>query len=192
MAQESLKQLKLVIIGGSSGSLEVLVKVLPLLKSNTCFAIVLVLHRNTISDSGLTDLLATRTSLRVKEAEDKDSLLAGTIYVAPPDYHLLVEADNTLSLDASEKVHFCRPSIDVTYLSAAVALKEGLAVMLLSGANSDGAAGIRAVHKAGGFTIVQDPAEAGVAYMPEQALLTNAVDVVMKSEDIATWLNEHG
>ena len=190
MAQEQVNKVTLIIIGGSSGSLEVLMKVLPALRKDFSIPIIIVMHRNTIADSALTELFASRTTLIVKEADEKDQLEPGYIYIAPPDYHLLTEADHTLSLDVSERVHYCRPSIDVSFMSAAVALKQGTIGILLSGANADGAAGIKAIKDAGGYTMVQDPAEAGVSYMPEQAILTNAVDSVMKGEEMAGWLNQ--
>jgi len=192
MAQEQINKTKLVIIGGSSGSLEVIMKLLPVLDKNISVPIVIIMHRNTTADSGLTELLASRTQLSVKEADDKEVMEAGCIYIAPPDYHLLIEADGTLSLDASERVHYCRPSIDVSFMSAAVAYKETLIAILLSGANADGAAGIREIKEAGGYNVVQDPLEATVSYMPEQALLTNAVDKIMKAEEMGEWLNSTG
>ncbi|MBC7935875.1 MAG: chemotaxis protein CheB [Rhizobacter sp.] len=189
MAQEQINKAGLIIIGGSSGSLEVLMKVLPALKKDFAIPLIIIMHRNTVADSALTELFASRTSLNVKEADEKDALQAGYIYIAPPDYHLLTEADRTLSLDVSERVHYCRPSIDVSFMSAAVAYKNELVAILLSGANADGAAGIKTIKEAGGYTIVQEPGEAGVSYMPEQALLTNAVDRVMKGDELAEWLN---
>ena len=192
MAQEQINKTKLVIIGGSSGSLEVIMKLLPVLDKNISVPIVIIMHRNTTTDSGLTELLASRTQLSVKEADDKEVMEPGCIYIAPPDYHLLIEADGTLSLDASERVHYCRPSIDVSFMSAAVAYKETLIAILLSGANADGAAGIREIKEAGGYNVVQDPLEATVPYMPEQALLTNAVDKIMKAEEMGEWLNSTG
>ncbi|RYD80122.1 MAG: chemotaxis protein CheB [Sphingobacteriales bacterium] len=189
MAQEQIKNIKLIIIGGSSGSLEVIMKILPKLKKDFSIPVVIIMHRNTVSDSALTELLASRTFLTVKEAEDKDQLEPGSIYIAPPDYHLLIEADGTISLDASERVHYSRPSIDVSFMSAAVAYKnEGVAI-LLSGANADGAEGIKAIKDCGGYTIVQDPDEASVGYMPQQALLTKAVDEILSGERMGDWLN---
>jgi two-component system chemotaxis response regulator CheB len=189
MAQEQIKNTKLIVIGGSSGSLEVIMKILPLLKEDLPFSIVMVMHRNTTADSALADLLSSRTKLKVKEADDKDLLEPGCIYIAPPDYHLLIEADGTLSLDASEKIHYCRPSIDVSLISAAVAYKNELAAVILSGANVDGAEGIKTIYEAGGYTVVQDPSEAGVSYMPEQALQTKAVNTIMRSGEMAEWIN---
>jgi two-component system chemotaxis response regulator CheB len=189
MAEKQVNKIKLIVIGGSSGSLEVLMKILPVLKKDFSVPVLIVVHRNTTANSALTELLSSRTTLNVKEADEKDVLEPGCIYIAPPDYHLLTEADKTLSLDASEKVNYCRPSIDVSFISAAVAYKEALAVILLSGANADGAEGIKMVKESGGITLIQDPTEAGVPYMPEQALLTNAVDRVMTTEAMVSWLN---
>lgn len=188
MAEKQVN-IKLVVIGGSSGSLEVIMKVLPALKTDFSLPILIIMHRTTAVDSALTELLASRTTLRVKEADEKDVLEPGCIYIAPPDYHLMVETDGTLSLDASEKVHFCRPSIDVSFISAAIACPNAIAGILLSGANADGASGIRQIKEAGGITLVQDPSEASVSYMPEQAILTKSVDTVLKAEDIGPWLN---
>lgn len=188
MAQEQVDT-KLIVIGGSSGSLEVIMRLLPLLKTGFSIPIIIVMHRNTTADSALAELLSSRSSLKVKEADDKDVIEPGHIYLAPPDYHLLVEADATLSLDASERVHYCRPSIDVSFMSAAVAYKENVLAILLSGANADGAAGIATVKGGDGFTIVQDPEEAGVSYMPEQAIMTKAVDKIMKWQEMVEWLN---
>ncbi|RZJ80364.1 MAG: chemotaxis protein CheB, partial [Chryseobacterium sp.] len=111
------------------------------------------------------------------------------IYIAPPDYHLLLEADGTISLDVSEKVNYCRPSIDVTFISAANAYKKGLTAILLSGANADGAAGMIAIHECEGKNIVQHPVESQVSYMPEQAIITGVVDEILSVTEIATFIN---
>jgi two-component system chemotaxis response regulator CheB len=180
---------KLIVIGGSSGSLDALLVILPILKKEFNIPIVIVVHRSNQSDSGLAELLSTRTTLQIKEADEKDVLEPGWIYIAPADYHLLVEDDETLSLDLSEKVNYCRPSIDVSFISAAAAYKKRLTAVLLSGANADGAAGIKTVKECGGFTIVQHPDESPVSYMPEQAILLSPVDKILKSVDIAAALN---
>jgi len=190
MAQEPLTNTtKLIIIGGSSGSLEALLVMLPLFKTTFNIPVILVLHRSNNPDNGLAQLLAARTNLQVKEADEKDSLQPGWIYIAPPDYHLLVEEDGTLSLDQSEKVNYCRPSIDVSFISAAEAYKDRLTAVLLSGANADGAAGMKMVKICGGNNIVQDPASAQVSYMPQQALLVAPIDDVASPEAIAHLLN---
>lgn len=181
---------RLIVIGGSSGSLDALLLLLPLLKKDFHTPVILVMHRNTTTGTALTELIASRTHLKVKEADEKDKLMPGWIYIAPPDYHLLVEDDGTLSLDISEKVNYCRPSIDVNFASAAVAFKEKLTAVLLSGANADGVEGMIRVKKYGGQNIVQDPQEAIVPFMPEQAILSCEVDMIAGAAGIAAILNE--
>jgi len=190
MAEEQVNtNKKLIVIGGSSGCLDALLVILPALKKDFRIPILLVIHRSNNTDNGLTDLLSARTSLQLKEADEKDPLLPGWIYLAPPDYHVLLEADGTLSLDASEKVHYCRPSIDVTFISAATVYQQHCTAVLLSGANADGAVAMRNIHENGGRNIVQDPAEALVNYMPSQAILLSKVDAVLPAAGIAALLN---
>lgn len=178
-----------IFIGGSAGSLEVLLKVLPDLKEDIDFAIVIVLHRKRGTDEILTDLLSSRTGIPVKEVEEKDAVKKGMIYLAPSDYHLLLERDATFSLDYSEKVNYSRPSIDVTFESAADLYKDKLVGLLLSGANADGVAGLLKIKKMGGRVIIQDPDSAVMAYMPGQAALYVDYDVLLKVEEIADWIN---
>jgi two-component system, chemotaxis family, protein-glutamate methylesterase/glutaminase len=179
---------KLLVIGGSAGSLDVLMQVLPEMDPGWPLAMVIVLHRKNDSDTLLTDLLAAKTKLPVKEAEEKDVLSAGRIYVAPSDYHLLIEPDGSLTLDASEKVHYSRPSIDVTFMSAAEIFGSSLYCILLSGANNDGAEGLQTVKELGGFIAVQDPAEAEVSYMPRYAMTVVNVDRVLPVADMITFI----
>ncbi|MCP9749725.1 chemotaxis protein CheB [Ferruginibacter sp. HRS2-29] len=180
---------KLIVIGGSSGSLEVLMNLLPLLGKRLPVPVIIVLHRNNQSDNGLVELFASKTKLTVKEADEKDILVPGTVYIAAPDYHLLIEQDKTLSLDASAKVNFSRPSIDVTFSSAADVFGKGLTAILLSGANADGADAMIYVKECGGKLIVQDPDEALVGYMPRQAIEQNDVDMILGVVEIAEWIN---
>jgi len=190
MAEEQVVHTRrLIVIGGSSGSLDALLVILPLLKKDLAIPVVIVLHRNNNADNGLAELLSVKTTLWVKEADEKDVLLPGWIYLAPPDYHLLLEEDGTISLDVSEKVNYCRPSIDVTFDSAAVAYKQHCTAILLSGANADGAAAMQAVKEYGGKNIVQDPNEALVSYMPEQAIMRSVADEILKATEIAAAIN---
>lgn len=190
MAEKQIKlPQKLVLVGGSSGSLDALMVLLPALKKNFSWPILIVIHRSNQTDTGLTDLLSAKTSLHIKEADEKETLLPGWIYLAPPDYHVLLEEDGSISLDASEKVHYCRPSIDVSFSSASRVYKKDCTAVLLSGANADGAAGMKLIKDQGGRTIVQEPSEALVNYMPLQAIqLSGAVDV-LPALDIAKVLN---
>lgn len=185
-----MKSCQALIIGGSAGSLEVLLKVLPNLRRDLSFPIILVMHRKSGKDSLLTDLLSAKTQLSVKELEEKEKIRPATIYIAPPGYHVLIENDHTFSLDASEKVNFSRPSIDVTYESAAEVYGESLVCLLLSGSNRDGAAGLKKAKASGGTAVIQDPASALVAYMPEQGALEAKIDAVLKIEEMSNYINE--
>lgn len=190
MEKEQIKNTgHLIIIGGSSGSLDALLSILPSLKKNFSIPIVVVLHRSLQADNSLADLLASRTLLHVKEADEKDVLEKNWLYIAPPDYHLLIEDDGSLALDHSEKINYSRPSIDVSFISAAAAYKNRLTAILLSGANADGAAGLKTVSECGGKTMVQNPAEAIVSYMPEQAISLYHSHLIVNTADIATMLN---
>jgi len=178
-----------IVIGGSAGSLDVIIKTLPLLKKNLSLAVILILHRKSSYDSSLAQLLGNKSALPVKEAEEKDLILAGNIYIAPADYHLLVESDRTLSLDYSEKIHYSRPAIDATFQTAAEVYGSKLAGIILSGANSDGTEGLMAIQNAGGITAVQNPVTAEVAYMPKQALTRVKTDLILEKENIAAFIN---
>ena len=184
-----MKGCKALIIGGSAGSLDVLLKVFPAIDYDITFPIVIVVHRKKGTDSLLADLLASKTSLKVKEAQEKEILLAGTIYIVPSDYHVLIENDLTFSLDTSEKVNYSRPSIDVTFHSAAEVYRDKLTCLLLSGSNSDGVNGLIEVKKFGGETAAQDPASAQVDYMPRQAVLKAKIDHVLMIEEMANYIN---
>ena len=189
MAQRSINnQYELLLIGGSAGSLEVLIKLLPALNKNLQLAIVIVLHRKT-GESLLVELLSDLIPWPVKEVEEKESITSQTIYVAPSDYHLLIEKDKTFSLDFSEKVNYSRPAIDVSFETAAEAYGAKLIAVLLSGANADGAAGLHQIKQQGGMTIVQDPKEAAVSYMPQQAIEQTNVDYIASTEEIARIIN---
>lgn len=179
----------MLVIGGSAGSLDVLLRVFPKLKSDLHFPIVIVLHRKSSSDSSLTDLFSSRTNIEVKEIEDKQSLMPGKIYVAPADYHVLFEKEDLLSLDFSEKVNYSRPSIDVTFESASEIFGAGVVCLVLSGANGDGAHGLRIVKHHGGRAIIQDPTTAESPYMPLQMLLAVTPDAILKTEEMAEFIN---
>lgn len=180
---------QVVIVGGSAGSIDVLLEVLPSLRSPLPFALIIVLHRKNTVDSALATLLATKTILPFREVEDKDALIPGVIYLAPADYHLLIEQDGTFSLDDSEKVNYSRPSIDVTFESVADVYGSALAGILLSGANADGTVGLQAIKKEGGITVVQNPKTAQAGFMPRQALLSAAVDYVLTPPELAVFIN---
>lgn len=181
---------QVVIIGGSTGSIDVLVQLLPALNTPLSFAIVIVVHRRNTTDSALANLLALKTSIPVSEVDDKDLLVPGCIYLAPADYHLLLEQDGTFSLDDSEKVHYSRPAIDVTFESGADVYGPALVGVLLSGANADGSAGMRAIKDAGGITVTQQPETAQVGFMPHQAILHAPIDHVLDVAHLIEFINK--
>ncbi|WP_316750207.1 chemotaxis protein CheB [Pedobacter gandavensis] len=184
-----MKACQAFIIGGSAGSLEVLLKVLPKVSTELSFPIIIVIHRKHGADSLLPGLLSSRTDMPVKEADEKEMMVPGTIYIAPSDYHLLIEMDRTFSLDYSEKVNYSRPAIDVTFQTGAEAYQEGLVCLLLSGSNADGVKGLLTVKHWGGTVLIQDPETAQVAYMPDQARKSMEIDRILRIEEMADYIN---
>lgn len=180
----------MIIIGGSAGSLQVVFHILEHCRPDFRTPILIVLHRDPQGISKLAELLATKTTLTVKEIEDKEPIEKGCVYVCPPDYHTLIEDDQTFSLDYSEKINFSRPSIDVTFKSGADVFGEKLVCILLSGANADGADGLGYVRSHNGISIVQNPEEAIVSYMPEQALLHGKADFIFRKDEIVEYLRQ--
>lgn len=193
MAESYLsRSFNMVVIGGSAGSLDVILKILPQLRLGSTLSIIVVMHRKNTYDFSLSDLLNTKTDWTIFEAEEKQELRSDHIYLAPADYHLLVENDKTLSLDVSEKINYSRPSIDVTFDAAAEVYENRLAAVLLSGANDDGVAGLQKVKAMGGFTVVQDPESAAVSYMPQHAVDKVKVDMILQPSEIGHLINQLG
>ena len=189
MEEDTVIYSGLIVIGGSAGSLEILIHVLSQLNPAFMIPIVVVMHRKATNDSSLTELLASRSRLPVTEPEEKEQILPGTVYICPADYHLLIEKDRTFSLDFSEKVNFSRPSIDVSMQSASDVYLNGTTGILLSGASKDGTEGMRAISDNRGYTIVQDPVDAEVPFMPQQAIQAGFVDAVLKRDEMVAFIN---
>jgi two-component system chemotaxis response regulator CheB len=164
------RRIDAVVIGASAGGVEALGVLLPRLPANYRPAVICILHVPSDRESRLAELFAERLPLPVKEAADKEPIAPGTVYFAGSGYHLSVERDFTFSLSCEPPVHFARPSIDVLMESGAEAYGPGLAGILLTGANHDGAAGMAAIHANGGLTVVQDPDDAQVDTMPRSAI----------------------
>lgn len=181
-----------IVIGGSAGAIDALVILLPELCAGVPLPVFIVVHLPRNRPSLLVDIFQPRCALRIREAEDKEPVEPGTVYFAPPDYHLLVDQGPRLALSADETVHFSRPSIDVLFESAADAYRDRLMGIILTGANEDGADGLAAIHRCGGVTVVQAPASAESAQMVSAALkLTNA-DFVLHLDQIAALLRALG
>jgi two-component system chemotaxis response regulator CheB len=179
-----MNKAQLIVIGGSAGSLHVIIDLLGPLRPGFPIPLLVVLHRNVQYDSSLEDLFSAKTQLTCKEVEEKEPLQPGIIYLCPADYHVLIEKDHSFSLDYSERVNYSRPSIDVSFKSAAEAYGPGLICVLLSGANADGAEGLEYARQKGSITVVQDPATADVAFMPQYAIDRIKVDFVLRPEEM--------
>lgn len=180
---------KVVIIGGSAGSLNALMQILPELPELKGFAIVIVVHRKSTDDQTLEELIALKSSVSVKPVEDKVPLLPGFVYTAPSNYHLLFEKNETLSLDISEKINYSRPSIDVSFESAAEIYGESLVGILLSGSNTDGTYGLKMIQAAGGTIVVQNPLVADMPFMPHNAILNTQPDFVLDNNEILNFIS---
>jgi len=181
-------QIDAIVIGASAGGVEAVGALLQGLPTPYAPSLIVVIHLPPDRPSLLAGIFQARCQLPVHEALDKEHLEAGTVYIAPPGYHLLVEADGTLALSLDAPVAFSRPSIDVLFESAAAAYGERVLGIVLSGANSDGAAGLAAIRAAGGRAWVQDPGDAMAAAMPQAALDTAGADLVVPLRDMAVRL----
>lgn len=178
-----------VVIGASAGGVEALGTLLAAVPSSFPAAILVVLHLPPDRDSLLPALLERRCARPVKEAEDKEPVTPGTVYLAPPDYHLLVEPDRSLSLSRDEAVHFSRPAIDPLFESAAAVWRDRLLGMILTGASADGAQGLRELRDCGGTAWIQDPDEAASPAMPAAALALAGADDVLPLAEMAARLS---
>jgi two-component system chemotaxis response regulator CheB len=179
-----------IVIGASAGALEALSVILPALPADYRLPVVVVVHVPPDKKSIMAELFQAKCGIEVREAEDKEPISGGTVYFAPPDYHLLVETNKSLSLSNDEPVLYSRPSLDVLFESAADAYGSGLVAIVLTGANQDGAKGLKAVAEAGGTAIVQNPEGAYAAAMPEAAIAECPGARVMSLKEIASFLQD--
>jgi two-component system chemotaxis response regulator CheB len=180
--------MKAVAIGASAGGVQALLRILPQLPAEFPMPILIVVHVPPDRSNALVPLFQGKCALAVKEAEDKERVAGGVIYFAPSDYHLLVEHDGSLALSSDEPVNHSRPAIDVLLETAADAFGPELTGIILTGANNDGASGLRAVAAAGGIAIVEDPAKAEVPTMPAAALAACSTAKVFNLDDITSYL----
>lgn len=178
------------IIGGSAGSFQIVTRILNSLDSGFPLPVLLCLHRLKHVRSGFVEALSLKSNIPVSEPCDKEQLRSGRAYLAPANYHMFVELANRIALSADEPVNHSRPSIDLSFITAANAYREKLIGIILSGANRDGAFGLKKVADNGGVTIVQDPKEAEVKTMPESALQLTKVDYVYSTDQIIRFLQK--
>ncbi|MDQ0594521.1 two-component system chemotaxis response regulator CheB [Chryseobacterium ginsenosidimutans] len=181
---------ELVVIGGSAGSLQVILGMIKHLNIEANFPILLVTHRKAQGTNILPVLLQQFSAMEVIEIEDKTEIRKNKLYIVPADYHLLFENKKMMSLDSSEKMNYSRPSIDVTFKSAAEIYGENVVGILLSGANADGVEGLGYIKKNKGQVWIQDPETAEVDYMPKHALKEIEYDLIIKPDNLANYINQ--
>ena len=179
-----------IVIGASAGGMKAIQAVLEPLGDNFAASIVIVLHMSPKSDNFICKFLNESCGLIVKEAEEKEKIEGGRVYISPPNYHLLIERDRTISFTVEEKVSYSRPSIDVLFESAAEAYGSRLIGLILTGGNSDGSKGLKKIKELGGITIVQNPFTAEANLMPGSAINTVDVDYILDLEKIGYKLFE--
>lgn len=179
---------KLIVIGGSWGGIQASINVLSELPANYSIPVILVLHRLRNEEGSLPEILDKKLKLKAVEVEEKEPLLPGHVYLAPANYHVLLEKDHTFSLDDSELENYSRPSIDVTFTSAADVFKENTIGILLSGASRDGSSGLKYIFENSGEAIVQNPSEAEVATMPQAAIDSTPACKIMRVANIQQYL----
>ena len=183
---------RLALIGGSAGSIKVVKLILADLQLSESDAILICLHRlQSDTSSGLRDVLQYNAAAPIIEPQDRQAIQGGRIYLAPANEHLVVEPDLCFSLSSSPLVQYSRPSIDVLFLSAAEVFQDKAAGILVTGANRDGALGMKAVRESGGATIVQSPQECFIDTMPRAAMAMTAIDHVLDTKNIRNWLSEY-
>ena len=186
------RRFEAVVMGASAGGGEALAKTLCPLPADYAVPILVVQHLHPHDDEGFAESLGTKIPLIVVVPCDKQQIEAGRVYVAPANYHMLVERNGFIALSTEARVHYSRPSIDVLFESAGYAWDARLIAIILTGANGDGAAGMQTVKGFGGLTIAQDPATAEYPVMPQEAINTGAVDEVLTSGQIAERLIQIG
>lgn len=182
------RRIDAIVVGASAGAIEALGHLLPALPADLGVPVVIVVHLPPRRPSLLVSIFETRCALPIREPQDKDPVVAGHIYFAPPDYHLLIEADRTFALSVEEPVNFSRPSIDVLIESAAVVYGARLLALILTGASRDGASGAAQVRRAGGLVAVQDPNSAEAQIMPRAAIESARPQLIGSLPELAAFV----
>jgi two-component system chemotaxis response regulator CheB len=177
-----------VIVGSSAGGIRALGNLLAPLPNDFPLPIIVVQHLHPESESYLPKILATHCALPVKQAEEREIIQAGTVYIAPPNYHLLIEEDYTFSLSLEPPVRYARPSVDVMFETAVYAYRDKLIGIILTGANDDGSYGVKKLKQMGGYVIVQDPKNAEADAMPTAAIAAAKVDKILPIEQVGLYL----
>jgi two-component system, chemotaxis family, protein-glutamate methylesterase/glutaminase len=179
---------KAIVVGSSAGGLNALSALLPSLPADFRLPMIIAQHVHPTQNGYFTESLNRKSKLPVRLAGEKESILEGHIYFAPPNYHLLIERDETFSLSIDPRVNYARPSIEVLFESAVYVWSSGLIGVMLTGANNDGAEAMRLIKRCGGLTIAQDPSTAESPMMPQSAIDAGGVDEILTLEQIARLL----
>jgi len=183
------KKYNAVVIGGSAGSFSVVSRILSKMEPDFPIPVIICLHRLKHVRSGLVEGLNLKSKIKVTEPDDKEKILSNRVYLAPSNYHLFIEYDNTFRLSTEEMLSHSRPAIDHTFSSAAQAYRDKVVGIILTGANKDGANGLKEIHDRKGTTIVQDPASCDIDTMTKAALRLIEPDHVLTPDKIAEFLN---
>lgn len=179
-----------IVIGGSAGSFPIVAKILSKLPTDFPLPIFMVMHRLKHIRNGFKDALDLKSTKTVIEPEDKQNIMKGGVYLAPANYHLCLELGNTFSLSTEPMINNSRPAIDLTFESSSYVYKQKLIGILLSGANKDGAWGMKKIKERGGLTIIQEPSECLINTMPIAAQKITSIDYVLNSDEIIEFLTE--
>jgi two-component system chemotaxis response regulator CheB len=185
-----MNKIKAIIIGGSAGGIKALESLLPALDKLGDFSLIVALHRHPSSDSAIIDILQKLTVFKVKEIEDKEIISPGFIYIAPAGYHVLIDDKKTFSLSVDNEHSYNHPSINAAFETAAKVYQNELIGIILTGANDDGARGIKKIKEYNGFTISQNPQDAEVALMPQASINTGSIDEILSLKEIYYFLKE--
>jgi two-component system chemotaxis response regulator CheB len=178
------QEVKAIVIGISTGGFETLKELLGALPKDFPLPIFIVLHISPGSGSGMAELLDEVCNIHVKEADEQELPAGGTVYLAPADYHLMVEPDGKLGLSTDPPVNYARPSVDALFETAAEAFGKGLVGVILTGAGSDGSRGLKRIKEMGGVTVVQKPEDAVAGSMPNNAIMAVTPDYIVALADL--------
>jgi len=177
-----------VVMGVSAGGLHALSKILIELPVDFPIPVIIIQHRSKDEKTLLEEVLQAKCSIKIKQADEKEKIKGETVYMAPADYHLLIEKNRSFSLSCDAHLHFSRPSIDVLFETASEVYENKLVGVILTGASKDGAAGMRAIRARGGITIAQDPQSAEFPFMPQAAIDTGSVQYLFNLEELKNFL----
>jgi len=181
---------KVIIIGASTGGLKAIQPILKALPTEFALSVIVVMHRHKDTGAYLERSLDNDCKMHVKQADEKEKIKAGVVYVAPPNYHLLIEDDGTFSMSVEGAVNYARPSVDVVFESAAEVYGKGLIGVILTGANKDGSLGLKRIKEAGGLAIVQTPETSVAVDMPRAAIAAVNPDYVLPLDEIGSLLRK--